>query len=265
MKYVINSLSVNAFGDPENIPIIFIHGFPFDFSMWENQIAALKNDYYCIAYDVRGLGDSYVGDGQYTMEAFASDLFSIIHEMNLERPVLCGLSMGGYIVLRTMERDSQRFRGMVLCNTKSASDDNAGKLKRAQTVDEINVKGLDFFASNFVPNCFAENTIKNNPELVERTTAIAKRHIPKGVKGSVFAMISRTDTTSVLNKFKCPALVISGDDDKLIPSETMKKMADQIPGSEFAIIKNAGHLTPLENPSEFNSILTQFLNSKVQK
>ena len=96
MKYIINSLSVNTFGDPENIPVIFVHGFPFDYTMWENQITALKNDYYCISYDVRGLGDSYVGDGQYTMDAFASDLFSIVHEMNINQPVLCGLSMGGY-------------------------------------------------------------------------------------------------------------------------------------------------------------------------
>lgn len=265
MKYVINSLSVNAYGDPENIPVIFIHGFPFDFSMWENQISALKNDYYCIAYDVRGLGDSYVGDGQYTMEAFASDLFSIVHEMDLQKPVLCGLSMGGYIVLRTVERDPKRFGGVVLCNTKSESDDNKGKLSRAQTVDDINVKGLDFFANNFVPNCFADITKKKNTELVEKTTTIAKKHIPKGVKGSVFAMISRTDTSGILDKIECPALVITGEDDKIIPPENMEKMAAKIPGSEFSMIKNAGHLPPLENPADFNNILLQFLDSKVRK
>ena len=97
MKVSINSLSVNTFGDQNNQPIIFIHGFPYDHSMWENQINFLKEKYFCVAYDVRGLGESYVGDGQYTMEAYVNDLFSIINELKLKRPILCGLSMGGYI------------------------------------------------------------------------------------------------------------------------------------------------------------------------
>ncbi|NLT50586.1 MAG: alpha/beta fold hydrolase [Ignavibacteria bacterium] len=265
MKYIINSLSVNTFGDPENIPVIFVHGFPFDYSMWENQIAELKNDYYCISYDVRGLGDSYVGDGQYTMDAFASDLFSIVHEMNINQPVLCGLSMGGYIILRTLQRDSKRFRGVVLCNTKASGDDNEAKLKRAQAIDDINVKGLDFFVSNFVPNCFSDFTKKKNPELVEKITQNAKRHIPKGVKGSVFAMLSRNDTNEILPKLEIPALVIAGKDDKITPVTAMKEMADKIKDSDFTEIPNAAHLTPLENPEKFNKALKEFLDTKITK
>jgi len=103
MQKQINGLAVYTYGNKKNTPIIFVHGFPLDNTMWKNQIKFLQKDYYCITYDVRGLGNSYVGDGQYTMEAYVWDLFSIINELNLNKPVLCGLSMGGYISLRAVE------------------------------------------------------------------------------------------------------------------------------------------------------------------
>ena len=102
MKHTINGLSVHTFGDNKNRSIIFIHGFPYDHSMWENQINILKEKYFCVAYDIRGLGESSLGDGQYTMEAYVDDLFSIIKDLQLNKPILCALSMGGYITLRAV-------------------------------------------------------------------------------------------------------------------------------------------------------------------
>lgn len=263
MKIIINGLSVNTFGDPQNKSIIFVHGFPYDSSMWENQIEALKNEYYCIAYDVRGLGDSYVGDGQYTMEFYVDDLFSIINELQLHKPVLCGLSMGGYISLRSIEKSQDTFGALILCDTRSDADDNTGKLKRSANINQINTEGLKKFIDTFVPNCFADETIEERKEIFLVTLNKAYRNNPTGVKGAILAIMSRTDTTSFLSQIKIPTLILCGSFDKLTPPQMMRVMAEKIPNAEFAIIPHAGHMSPLENPDAVNDLIKGFLKRKV--
>ncbi|MCX6174533.1 MAG: alpha/beta hydrolase [Ignavibacteriales bacterium] len=263
MKVSINSLSVNTFGDENNQPIIFIHGFPYDHTMWENQINILKEKYFCVAYDVRGLGESYVGDGQYTMEAYVNDLFSIINELKLKGPILCGLSMGGYIALRSVERSMEIFKGLILCDTKSEADDDAAKLKRAAGINQINTEGLIKFVEAFVTNCFAEETPKEQEKMFLLTLFKAHKHDPIGVKGAFIAIMSRTDTTSFLHKINIPTLVLCGSFDKLTPPLVMRAMSEKIPRSEFAIIPRAGHMSPLENPECVNDLILGFLKRKV--
>lgn len=259
MKVVINSLSVNTFGDQNNKSIIFIHGFPYDHSMWENQINILKEKYFCVAYDVRGLGESYVGDGQYTMEAYVNDLFSIINELKLKKPILCGLSMGGYIVLRAVERSMEIFKGLILCDTKSEADDDTAKMKRAAAINQINTEGLIKFVDVFVTNCFAEETPKEQEKMFLTTLFKAHKHDPIGIKGALIAIMSRTDTTSFLHKINIPTLVLCGSFDKLTPPPVMRAMSEKIPRSEFAIIPRSGHMTPLENPECVNDLIEGFL------
>ena len=259
MRITINSLSVNTFGNSKNQPIVFIHGFPFDYSMWENQIELLKENYFCVAYDVRGLGNSYVGDGQYTMEFYVDDLFSVINELKLSKPILCGLSMGGYIALRAVERQQSTFAGLILCDTKSEPDDNTAKLKRAVGINQVNMEGLINFVDAFVTNCFAEETTREQEELFLTTLFKARRHNPVGVKGALIAIMSRTDTTPFLHQIKIPTLVLCGSFDKLTPTSVMRTMSEKIPNAEFAIIPQAGHMTVLENPSCVNDLIAGFL------
>ena len=115
-------LSIFTVGNPNNKPVVFVHGFPYDHTMWDKQIDELKSNYFCVTYDIRGLGESPIGDGQYTMESFVDDLETIINELKLDKPVLCGLSMGGYISLRAVERNESNYSGLILCDTRSASD-----------------------------------------------------------------------------------------------------------------------------------------------
>ena len=264
MQKVINGLHVYTKGNPKNKSIIFVHGFPYDHSMWNYQVEELSKRYFCITYDVRGLGKSYVGDGQYTMEAFVWDLFSVIDGMKLEKPVLCGLSMGGYISLRAVEIEQSRFRALVLCDTRSQADDNEGKLKRAMAINQINTEGLQAFVKPFVTNCFWNQTVKKNPELFNKVLANSLKHNPIGVKGGLIAMLSRTDTSKALKKFKLPTLVLVGKHDSLTPPETMQKMAKKIKKSDFYIVPKAGHMAPLENPDFVNTKLFKFLE-KIEK
>ena len=259
METSINSLKVFTSGEKENPSIIFVHGFPFDHSMWNHQVEALKDKYFCVTYDVRGLGASPDREGQFTLESFVDDLESIIQTLKLNSPVLCGLSMGGYISLRALERMPNNFKAAILFDTRPESDTNEGKLKRAAAIKLINTNGVEEFVSGFVPNCFSENFRKENRdnylEIFERSMASN----PIAVKGCLLAMAGRTDTTNSITNFNVPVLVLCGEEDKLTPPSVMESMARKIPGSKFKIVPNAGHMSPIENPIFVNKEISDFL------
>ena len=259
MATINNNLLTYQKGSEKKQSIVFIHGFPFDHKMWDLQIDRFKENYNCFTYDIRGLGKSPAGDGQFTIENFVDDLFGLIEEFKLIHPVLCGLSMGGYIALRAIERDEEKFKALILCDTKSEADNNAGKINRANAIKEINNSGAEKFAENFVQKCFAERFINNNKKEYEEVVSRAKASVPAGLKGCLLAMAARTDTTGYLPQIKIPVLVLCGEEDKLTTPSVMKAMADKINGSEFHIVPGAGHVTPVESSEFFNTKVEKFL------
>lgn len=259
VKKTINGLSVTLSGNIESKAIVFVHGFPFDHNMWNAQVDSLNNNYFCVTYDNRGLGESEIGSGQFTMEMFVDDLETIIDDLKIEKPVLCALSMGGYISLRAMERFQNKFSALILCDTKSAADDNEGKLKRAAAIKQINSGDFGNFIETFVTNCFGEKFIRENKTEFRQVVDSSKKNNPLGVKGCLLAMAGRTDTTEILNKINIPTLVICGSEDKLSPPTQMETMSKQIPKSEFVLIKDAGHMTPIENTETVNDAIQNFL------
>ena len=259
MNSMINNLAIFTEGDKINKPIIFVHGFPFDHFMWDEQVKYLSKNYYCVQYDIRGLGASPAGEGQFTMESFVDDLEMVIDEMNLSKPILCGLSMGGYISLRAVERIQNKFSALILCDTKSVADDNEGKLKRAAAIKQINSGDFENFVQSFVLNCFGEKYVKEIKSGYEIVVNRSKSNDPVGVKGCVLAMACRTDTTNNLKNINLPTLVICGSEDKLSPPDIMKTMADQIPKANFVLVEKAGHMTPIEKPEAVNKAIREFL------
>lgn len=259
MERNINGIHIELKGDKANQAILFVHGFPFDSWMWHNQTDILSDEFYCIAYDIRGLGKSYVGDGQYTMEAYVDDLFMVIKELELHKPVICGLSMGGYITLRALERDQSLFAGAVLMDTKPQADNDEAKLKRAAGINQINTEGLKKFVEAFVPNTFAEESKTEFEDIYNETLKRAKSHYPIGVKGALLAMLSRTSTEEFLPNLTIPVLSIVGNLDKLTPPPVMREMTGKIPDGDFAIAPRSGHMTPLENPSFVNDMISGFI------
>ena len=265
MRLINNNIAIFQEGSNKNLPIIFVHGFPYDHNMWSNQINELSSDYYCVAYDIRGLGESPSGDGQFTIEMFVDDIEFIIEDYNLNKPILCGLSMGGYISLRAIERMEDKFGGLILCDTKSEADNTEGKLKRAAGIKRINNEGVRAFVQDFIPNCFAEESIKKLGDKYKHILERSSFFDPTGVKGCLLAMAGRTDTTSYLSKIKIPTLILGGEKDSLTPPDVIKKIAGQINNSEFVVIPNAGHLTPVENPQAFNNAVINFLKKHFEK
>ncbi|MCH7865447.1 MAG: alpha/beta fold hydrolase [Proteobacteria bacterium] len=136
MKIEINGhrLNYREQGPPDGLPVVFIHGFPFNHRTWDPQLKALPDNCRGVAYDVRGHGESDVGDGQYSVEFFVDDLLGLMDHLAIEQAVVCGLSMGGYIALRALERHPNRFQGLVLCDTRSTPDTDQVRVERARPV-----------------------------------------------------------------------------------------------------------------------------------
>ena len=259
MEKEINTLSVYTSGNKSNQAIIFVHGFPYDHTMWDKQVEYLKENFFCVTYDIRGLGDSPVGDGQYTMEKYVDDLFTIISELKLEMPILCGLSMGGYLAYRAVELNQDVFKSVIFCDTKAQSDTDEIKLMRANKIKQINEEGLDAFVESFVPLCFSYEYQSSYAEKYNSVKLHCKTNNPIGVKGALIAMLSRGDSTPFLNKIKIPTLHLCGEFDTMTPSDKMKVDASKIPNAIFKVVPNSGHMSPIENSDFVNEAINKFI------
>jgi len=246
-------------GPRTGIPVVFIHGFPFDRTMWKPQVTALRKEFHVVTYDVRGHGKSGVGDAQYSIEYFVDDLMALLDHLKLSKVVVVGLSMGGYIALRAIERNPDRFRAIVLCDTRSEADGNEGKVKRATQANAVKTSGIKPFAEAFVKGAFYEKTFETKPEVVAAVKEVIEVTSPLAVAGTLLALAARTDTTASLFSIKVPTLILVGQHDALTPPSASHAMKDKIPGAELFIIPRAGHLSNLEQEEEFNKHLLEFL------
>src|SRR3990172_951273 len=210
MKLQLDGVSIeyDISGSRNGLPVVFIHGFPFSREMWRSQVEAMKEDYYVVTYDVRGHGGSGAGDGQYSLELFVDDLIALLDHLKLRSVVAVGLSMGGYIVLRAIERHPERFRAIVLCDTRSEADGNEGKIKRARQVIDLPKNGMGGFADNFVKAVFHEKTISEKPAVVGEIRDVIAQTPPLSVRGTLLALAARTDTTAGLYQIAVPTLIL---------------------------------------------------------
>jgi 3-oxoadipate enol-lactonase len=253
------STFVREQGDPSGLPVVFIHGFPFSHEMWKGQLEALPRAVRAIAYDVRGHGQTDVGDGQYTIELFVDDLIALLDHLNIQQAVLCGLSMGGYVALRAAERNPDRVRGLVLADTRSEADGNEAKVKRTGTLKGVKADGVATIAGNFVKAVFAAETFQSNPQAVELIKQLIIANSPIGICGTAIALAARTDTTATLSSIGVPTLILVGEQDALTPPAASQAMHEKIAGSNLVILKHAAHMSNVENRVEFNANLTKFL------
>ncbi len=247
-------------GPDDGLPLVLIHGFPLSHVLWLPQLEAFSGRFRVAAYDLRGLGRTEVGDGQYTMEAYVDDLLGVMDHLSFDRAVLCGLSMGGYVALRAVERAPDRVRGLILCDTRSGADTNAGKVGRAAAIEQVKRDGTAAFARDFLPKVLGPTSLGQRPEVVRTVEQMmAEQRVP-GVIGAQLAMAGRTDTTEALHQVVVPALLVVGEEDTLTPPAQSREMAARIPESELVLVPDAGHLSNLENPDGFNRPVLEFLD-----
>lgn len=249
-------------GGPNALPILFVHGFPFSSDMWKGQVQMLsgRKDLRIVTYDLRGHGQSGAGDGQYTIELFVDDLLALMDHLKIEKTILCGFSMGGYVALRAIERNPGRFNALILCDTMSAADSNDAKVRRAKSVKLVKEEGVERFAEGFLKAVFAPQTFAARPDVVNEIKKIILSNSPLGICGALLALAGRTDTTDSLSQIAVPTLILVGEHDAVTPPDAAKLMHDRIQNSRLHLVENAAHMSNLENRETFNAHLAKFVD-----
>jgi 3-oxoadipate enol-lactonase len=255
------TISYNDEG-PDGAPvIILIHGFPFNKSMWNDQIEVLTENYRVIAYDIRGFGNSEPGIYDFSIELFVSDLIDLMDALKIEKAMLCGLSMGGYIALNAIENYPKRFSALILCDTNCVADTPEAVMKRMTAIENIDKYGVEAYANESLKNLFSPMSFVTNQEKIVVVKEMIMKASIKSLLATLLALTTRKETCKKLPGIKVPVLILVGEDDKLTTPEAAMQMHKNIKGSILNVIENAGHLSNIENSYEFNICLEKFVSS----
>jgi pimeloyl-ACP methyl ester carboxylesterase len=253
-------LSYDDLGEGD-IPVIFLHGFPFDKSMWKAQLEFLKSSFRVIALDIRGFGKSTDEKSELSIDMFANDLKDFMDKLDVEKAVICGLSMGGFIALNALKKFPQRFDALILCDTQCIADTEEVKANRYKTIEEINAKGADDFKDGFIKKVFHIDSLANKKNVVKQVREVVFANSEDVIKNGLVALAERLETCSFLSEITIPTLIICGREDEVTPLEQSQSMNESIHGSTLKVIDNAGHVSNLEHPDEFNRYLHDFLTT----
>ncbi len=240
--------------------LLLIHGFPLDRTLWDEQVHGLSDVAHVVAPDLCGFGnDTSTVRDVITMDDFAKDLKVLLDIAGVKKVVLCGLSMGGYIALAFLQHWPDRVQGLILANTKANADDAKARAGREHTARDAHEKGMELLARATVPKVLSAASRKRDPQLQVRISAMIARQHPAAVAAASLGMAQRPDRTGMLPTIEVPTLVITGSDDALMPLPTSQALVGSIPGARLAILPGAGHLTNVEAPAAFNTLLKEFL------
>lgn len=239
--------------------LLLIHGYPMDHSLWEHQLGHLEG-WLRIAPDLRGMGQSDAPDLGYSMATYADDLLALLNALGVEKAVLCGLSMGGYIAFEILRRSRDRVLGLVLMDTRAEADTVEGRRARDLAAAQAREGGSEAIAELMLPKLLAPATLKENPALVEQVRRQMAATPVAGVLGAITALRDRPDSLTLLPTLEgIPVLVVVGEDDQITPPVSAQGMADAIPGAGLKVIAGAAHIPPLERPEATTAALAEFL------
>jgi 3-oxoadipate enol-lactonase len=253
------NLAVEVQGDGP--AVLFVHGYPFDHSIWRDQIDGLDG-YRRIAPDLRGMGQSDAPDLGYGMSIYAADLAALLDTLGVDEVVLCGLSMGGYVAFEFLRNWRPRVRGLVLLSTRAEADTPEARRARDASAAVARERGSSAIAESMLPNVLSPSTMTGQPEVAERVRNLMAGTPVSGIVGALAAMRDRPGSESLLPTLVgIPTLILSGEADTLIPPDQARAMAQLIPGARLTIIPGAGHLPPVEQPTATTKALREFLGS----
>jgi len=256
----INGVSTAVDVQGDGMPVLFIHGFPLDRTVWRHLMAPLTGRRR-IAPDLRGLGLSEAPAGGYSMAQYAEDMVAVLDQLGEGRAVVCGLSMGGYIALEMVRRFPERVLALVLVNSRAEADGPQAREARNEMIRTVENDGTSAIADLLVPKLLAPESISTMPQVAERVHAMIKNAPPAGVVGALQAMRDREDSTDLLATISVPTLVIAGREDQLIPVDHARAMSKHIEGAHFTLIAGAGHLVPMEQPVPTSRVIAEFLDA----
>jgi pimeloyl-ACP methyl ester carboxylesterase len=223
------------------------------------QVEALKEHYRVIAYDIRGHGNSDPGIDEYFIELFVNDLLRFMEKLGIEKTILCGLSLGGYIALNAVLKYPDRFDGLILNDTQCIADTSEIKENRCIAIIRIKEKGVEQYADESLKKLFSPGSIISNQNVIAEVKAMIINTPKQTLYKTLHALAERKETCSRLQEINIPVLIMVGKEDKITPIAAAQQMHEKILNSKLEIIQQAGHLSNLEDPTAFNTHLVNFL------
>lgn len=259
MDHKISTITVNgvrlSYSDTGagNKTLVLVHAFPLNKNMWKEQVEKMKDRFRVITYDIRGFGDSEPGSETASIDLFASDLLALIDKLDISKPVVCGLSMGGYILLNAVSRAPGKFGGVIFADTQCIADSDEARDKRYKTIEKIRDGEFDDFAEEF------SSSMVEDPHIQKKVKEMVKSNSAEVVSAALRAMATRRESCTALKQLSLPALVIYGSKDNVTPASQSELLFNAIAGSKLSVIENAGHLSNLEKTIEFNKEIEAFM------
>jgi 3-oxoadipate enol-lactonase len=240
-------------------PVLFVHGFPHHRKLWAPQVRALAGHSRAIAVDLPGFGESDMPE-KFAIDAWATGLNRFLDALELERAIIVGLSMGGYVALAFWRLHHERVHALVLADTRAGADTDEGKQKRRETIELARHEGPTAVARALLPGMVGKSTREREPSVVATMRAMLESASVDSIVGASEAMLNRPDATNVLPTIDVPTLIIVGEEDVLTPPKESRAIHAAISGSRLEIIPAAGHVSNIERPAAFNHVLTEFID-----
>jgi 3-oxoadipate enol-lactonase len=262
-KALVNDIRIAYDDHGAGLPILFLHAFPLNRSMWDDQVRALlsENRFRLVAPDWRGFGESDITAEVSTMEMFADDLAALMDSLGIAAAILCGLSMGGYVAFAFLRKYPQRVSGLILADTRPGADSDEARANRENVAILVETQGTGAFADLQVPRLISDYTRQHSPVVELRIRQMIEAAAPQGIAAASRGMALRADSNDLLGTIACPALVLVGEHDVLTPPDLAQEYAANIPGAQLVVIPHAGHLSNLEQPQVFLQAMSGFLQA----
>jgi 3-oxoadipate enol-lactonase len=247
-------------------PVLLVHGFPLDHTMWDAQINALAENYRVIAPDLRGFGDSTLAEGDaergVSMERYADDLVELLDAIPVREPVvLIGFSMGGYVAWQFVRKYANRVRALVQCDTKAAADTDDARETRLRMAENVAEWGSARIAEMTGPKLLSSGSFETQRSVVEEVRRLIERSSPAAIAAAQRGMAARPDMTSYLARIDVPTLIVVGAADAISPPQEMRQIAGAIPNAQYIEIPASGHMTTMANPEAVNQAIVGFVNT----
>lgn len=259
MKKAISGIEIGFDDEGTGPPVVLLHGYPFNRTMWRDQVDELKRHHRIIVPDLRGHGETTVTPGVVTMEDMARDVAALLESLEVSRPLVGGLSMGGYVALAFCRLFPSKVRSLMLADTRAQGDTEEAKRNREVQAEKALREGMEGIADELLPKLLAPETVSQRPDIVKRVRDMIVATNPEGAVAALRGMAQRPNRIPFLSNIIAPTLIIVGSKDTLTPIADAELMHREIGGSRLRVMEGAGHVSNLEKPDEFNRALVEFL------
>lgn len=244
-------------------PLVLLHGFPHDRSLWAPQLAAPIPGVRLFAPDLPGFGESSRLK-EASVERWADWLAALLDQLGLDRVILGGLSMGGYLCFAFWRRHPRRVRALALADTRAGADDVDGKAKRTAMQELVREQGVGAVAERMITGMVGRTTREERPDVVATLDAMMRRARVPAIVDALTLLRERPDSTMTLGTIDVPTLILCGEEDALTPLKESEAMHAAIAGSRLEVVPRAGHASNLEDPATFNRLLSGFASATIR-